>query len=339
MADTRSAELQAAEQARLIHDQYDTRKRLVHSYGGLDVYRLAEDLDLPVRFTKLKGLLGFYMNEPIPGIGVTTERPPAVQRFTCAHELGHHSLGHETVLDVEANIAFGRGAPAANDIKEYQANVFASHLLMPKWLLHDRAKDLLKAGLRIPDPLAVYQLALRLGTSYQATVNTLFWRNLITRTHRANLFAIQPKEIKQNILIDVALAGDWHRDVWLLTPHDDGGEVQARSADLIVMRVPELAASGYVNDFRVSDSAKVLLTRTEAPSGAAEHIGGALEYTAIANLELAGKSAMTVRQRRPWEPAENASVAMSLNVDVAAKIAGGMSHDARVARMKEASAL
>lgn len=51
---------------------------------------------------------------------------PTRQRFTLAHEIGHHRMGHVGRIDVEADVF---GSPA--DKQEQQANFFASEFLMP----------------------------------------------------------------------------------------------------------------------------------------------------------------------------------------------------------------
>ncbi len=54
------------------------------------------------------------------------------QRFTVAHELGHHALCHgERPRDTSKNFTTG-----VKDYKEIQANRFAAELLMPEKSLH-----------------------------------------------------------------------------------------------------------------------------------------------------------------------------------------------------------
>ena len=54
-------------------------------------------------------------------IEVNTSRHVHAQRFTIAHELGHHVMGHDSCGSV--------------DLQERQANVFAAELLIPLPLL------------------------------------------------------------------------------------------------------------------------------------------------------------------------------------------------------------
>jgi len=63
---------------------------------------------------------------------VTTQRQLPVQRFTAAHELGHAALGHETSLDIDEILARSPFVEAESyDLREIQANAFASQLLTP----------------------------------------------------------------------------------------------------------------------------------------------------------------------------------------------------------------
>jgi Zn-dependent peptidase ImmA (M78 family) len=50
------------------------------------------------------------------------------QRFTLAHELGHHRMGHGTVVDDQAAIS----GKLTHDRDEVAANAFAAELLMPR---------------------------------------------------------------------------------------------------------------------------------------------------------------------------------------------------------------
>ncbi|MEI7187195.1 ImmA/IrrE family metallo-endopeptidase [Dickeya dianthicola] len=82
-----------------------------------------------------------YNNDGLSGIAVLKNGVPRIyfnpsdhsnrQRFTIAHELGHHVLGHtrdgEMHRDNVENYSSG-----AQDVREVQANKFAAQLLMPE---------------------------------------------------------------------------------------------------------------------------------------------------------------------------------------------------------------
>lgn len=75
-----------------LHRTLETRALIESRAGAVDVFVAIASLDLPLLLRPLHGLLGAFLNEPIPGVLITTERSMSIQRFTAAHELGHLSL-------------------------------------------------------------------------------------------------------------------------------------------------------------------------------------------------------------------------------------------------------
>lgn len=78
----------------------------------------------------------FFLPESVAGAFVRQRRGclvyvqarnfPTRQRFTLAHEIGHHVLGHGAVLDDQRQVGGD-----SKDPREQQANYFASDLLVP----------------------------------------------------------------------------------------------------------------------------------------------------------------------------------------------------------------
>ena len=102
----------------------------------MDIFRAIQMLDLPLLLRPLQGLLGAYLNEPSPGILVTTQRPMSIQRFTAAHELGHFSLHHRPSLDDETILRrMPMPEPPTGDFQEVEADAFAVMFMMPRWLI------------------------------------------------------------------------------------------------------------------------------------------------------------------------------------------------------------
>ena len=74
-----------------------TRNKAGATLGqAICVYDLAEHLGIEVRFLDIPSMEGFYSKNPGPLILLSTLRPAGRRVFTCAHELGHHVLGHGT---------------------------------------------------------------------------------------------------------------------------------------------------------------------------------------------------------------------------------------------------
>lgn len=92
------------------------------------VYDLAEKHGVEVRFAELPSAEGIY-SPGKPVIIISALRPAGRQAFTCAHELGHHLQGHGERFD---ELVEERGKRRRYDPKEFEADCFASALLLPK---------------------------------------------------------------------------------------------------------------------------------------------------------------------------------------------------------------
>ena len=74
------------------------------------------------------GVAGAYIAKPdLPLIFVNGAQAVTRQRFTLAHEFGHHRMGHSTVIDEQVMIGGFQHNP-----DEVLANAFAAEFLMPK---------------------------------------------------------------------------------------------------------------------------------------------------------------------------------------------------------------
>jgi hypothetical protein len=91
------------------------------------VYDLCARLNVVVRFNDIS-MEGMYDRMPRPRIHLSARRPHARRAFNCAHELGHHLFGHGSTID---ELRTNASRPTYCDPREYVADAFASHLLMP----------------------------------------------------------------------------------------------------------------------------------------------------------------------------------------------------------------
>src|SRR6266446_4535071 len=216
MADYASAIRKAALEAARLHRDLAIQARTVHGNGRVDVYGTVARLGVPLVFTRLDGLLGAYYREPSPGVLVTTQRPLNQQRFTAAHELGHHHLGHTPSLDDDSILRRAPYQARANDnLQEVEAEAFAAAFLLPRWLLdwHCERQDWTDADLH--DPALVYQLALRVGTSYGATVWTLLRYDVFDHAMARSMINIELKKVKRKLLRGYSPQNFRGVDVWL----------------------------------------------------------------------------------------------------------------------------
>lgn len=111
-------------------------------------------LDLPDR------IAGAYLRRPGCALLVVNgSQPTARQRFTVAHEFGHHWLGHASVVDAQsALVDYG------HDPHEVEANAFAAELLVPRRAIEHRYAGVRRPQVTLED---VVQTAATFGVSAQ----------------------------------------------------------------------------------------------------------------------------------------------------------------------------
>ena len=286
-----------------LHVQLGSQKRMQQYGGSVDVFAATLELNLPLILRPLDGLLGAYTPEPISGILVTTERPLTIQRFTAAHELGHYRLSHLPSLDDE-DVLRRMAMPSLNagpNMQEVEANAFAVTFLMPKWLIawHSRRQGWLARDLA--EPGNAYQLALRLGASYEAVSWTLERHNLIGSEQGRALRAVQPRQVKAELLREYRPA-DYRGDVWLLTERDAGTRIDGSRTDHFVLRLNEHCGGGYLWNMDELRASGFAIVRDDRESTDHEGIGGPVTRSVTATLAQAQRGQVLLAESRPWQP-------------------------------------
>jgi len=339
----RESILRGSNAAAHLHKELGLKEKTLRTGGPIDIYEVAAASGVPVMFRALDGLLGLFISSstdlPLsPGILITTQRPSSVQRFTCAHELGHFQLRHAASFDREESIGFAYEGVSNAAAMEIEADSFAFSFLMPSWLILNRLGTLAAQDLRLPSPIAAYQLSLRLGCSYAATVATLAEYRLIDRSTRANLKSVTPRDIKQSILGDRTLES-WFPDVWILSPSDRDQQLVASESDVFLLKLPESSSAGYLinhedlpnHGFELMSevirrplAASLQGLRREALDANAS-VGGFVETEVVAKSTQLGRRELRIAEHRPWESPDDAYPVLSLTLDVRGK-QEGLSH-------------
>jgi len=125
----------------------------------------------PVDLNKILNYLGIKLEEKnlsndISGeiclktneLYIEKKHPKARKNFTIAHELGHFCL-HQDINDKFEDQIFFRGA--VSDVLEFQANNFASELLMPEREFLDKIKSGMNTIQKLSEYFGVSTLAIR----------------------------------------------------------------------------------------------------------------------------------------------------------------------------------
>jgi Zn-dependent peptidase ImmA (M78 family) len=122
-------------------------------------------------------------------IVVNASKPAQRQRFTLAHELGHHELhrvrGPMRVIDVDAPDSYA--ADGTKDPDEVAANAFAAHLLLPATALAQSLGTKRNRQVTIAD---IVDLIRRFRVSWEMTCWRLYNENLIRGSDREQLMGV-----------------------------------------------------------------------------------------------------------------------------------------------------
>jgi transcriptional regulator with XRE-family HTH domain len=161
----------------------------------INVYRALACYAIRVRMTGLSGISGAFIPPAPPraaGVLINSNQPADRQRYSAAHELGHHVLGHaKNTADQIVSPLGRRFAP-----KEIEADSFASDFLMPEQLLANEIKRLANTESLESQ---VYRLADRFLVSYQAMIYRLANLHVISATHKEALLKIRPSDIESKL--------------------------------------------------------------------------------------------------------------------------------------------
>lgn len=311
-----------------LHRQLQLRDQVEGRGGAVDLFGAIQAVDLPLLLRPLEGLLGAYLSEPTPGVLVTSQRPMSIQRFTAAHELGDFSLRHQPSLDDESML---RRMPMQNqptgDFQEVEADAFAVEFMMPRWLIawHAARQRWTVSDFRRPN--IVYQLALRIGASYEATCWTLVRHGFIQRAQATELLQTQPRSLKIAVL-EAHRPQDYRGDVWMLTGHDAGARIDGSRNDLFVLRLEEHSGGGYLWDIDQLKSSGFAIVRDELEAIDREGIGGPVIRRVTAAPPDTYRGRMALDERRPWDPDPPLS-SLAVEVDLTGPEEEGLSRAER----------
>jgi Zn-dependent peptidase ImmA (M78 family) len=207
----------------------------LNTFGRVDVFDAIAAAGLRLSFRPLTAAAGLYVAarlDSAPGAIINARHPLAMQRYTGAHEYGHHVFGHGEQVDCHEE---PRGRGASLPPFEKLAEAFAAWFLMPPEAAEYAMEQLGRT--RPCSAVDAYQLALRLGTSYLATCVHLPSLKL-AKDRVADGWRDSPLKAVKQELSQTPPPGGWHSDIWVLTERDADVPIVARNGDLLLVELP-----------------------------------------------------------------------------------------------------
>lgn len=160
---------------------------------------------------------------------VASERPAGRQRFTCAHELGHHVFGDGSWIDelLESNPTQRRSK------EEVRADMFAGLLLMPKTAV-EHGFAVRNLSQKTATAIDVFRVSCWLGVGYSTLLKHLKYAlHIIPEDRFAELIRYSPKSIREAVM-DGAILGD----LLIVDEQWDSRPIDVRVGDLLLMPKP-----------------------------------------------------------------------------------------------------
>ncbi len=160
------------------------------------IYDVCDKLGVTVRFID-NNMEGMYEKNARPKIYLSSKRPLARRVYNCAHELGHHEFGDGSSID---ELKEDAERPSWEDPKEFKADSFAAHLLMPTIGLRGAFNS---RGLEIQTATSeqIYVIACDFGVGYTTLVTHLsVGLRLMNSIRAAELKKVSPKQIRSRLL-------------------------------------------------------------------------------------------------------------------------------------------
>lgn len=243
------------------------------------VYELAAGQGIEVRFVEISTMEGSYIDATQPHILISSLRPSGRRSFTCAHELGHHMLGHGSTLD---EFVSGRNEPQS-PIEEFEADCFAGILLMPKVAI-DRAFMLRGWKAEHCTPAQAYVLSNLFGVGYSTFIHHLESALRILSRDQANkLLKVSPRKAQ-------ALATGWESTskAWVVDEYWTGRPIDVEVGDLIKLEGATNFDGRCVENVDELSSNQVLIARQPGIARLESHSGWC-SFVRVSRANYAGR--------------------------------------------------
>lgn len=160
------------------------------------IYSVAKAHGVHVTFNDIN-MEGMYQRSSPPRIHLSSLRPLARRAYNCAHELGHHLLGHGSSID---ELRENQKVRPWDVPEEYSADTFAAFTLMPTLGIRNAFTV---RGLK-PDtatPIEIYRIACQFGVGYSTLVTHLRWgEGMINQQRTEALRKFTPHSLRTHIL-------------------------------------------------------------------------------------------------------------------------------------------
>ena len=249
--------------------------------AALCPYDSATELGIDVVFADIPSLEAMYVGDDQPYVIVAADRPPGRQRFSGAHELGHHVFGHGTHVSLIDHASLERGGLPD---EEFLVQAFAGYLLLPASAV-SYAFSVRGWNPRHAVPEQFYTIAGLLGVSFEGLITQCIFLKVLGSTQAAALRAVNLPRLR------AAMAGSRiDGDLVIVDEHALEMTIDLRVGDFLLTPL----GVGPANDALVvgGESSSGVLMQAERPglSGIQRGLDSSIGVLRIARRGFVGRA-------------------------------------------------
>ena len=249
-------------------------------WNPIDIFDLTQQLGVEVRFAKISSMEGMYLRQAAPTILIASERPAGRQRFSCAHELGHHVFGDSSRVDE----LFDPNSKKERGEEEIRADMFAGMLLMPKSAV-DRAFTSRKLNPETADPVEFSRVASALGVGYSTLARHLHYAlRTITENRLAAIERCTPRKIRESVL-----GQSGSEELILVDEQWAGRPVDASAGDFLLLP-PATVTEGLCCELRANLKQGTLFQAVTPGVGRFESSSGWAAFVRVSRKHYEGRN-------------------------------------------------
>ena len=292
----------ANDQTETLHHQLDTYEMSLET-GQVDLLNAIVKIGLTVIFRPLESVDGTLIrHENATGLLLSILRSIAEIRLTSATVLSALLVNakNENLPVAEKHwypLMSNRELKSRND-KVYE---LAINLLLPNFLIADLQNKQKWNNRDLNDPINIYQLALRLGASYEDTVNALRNLKILSDSDRKKMLKTNLIDIKRTLLEGNEVDNLVQIDVWCLSHQDEGTIVRARPNDLFVFKLTQNCSAGYLWQFDTLKEAGFAMLRDWTKASDSREVGLSSLRKLIAKPNQTVSGYYEIEESCPWE--------------------------------------
>lgn len=285
-----------------LHQQLETYESSLAT-GRVELLNAFVKIGIIVILRPLEGVFGTLLrHERIAGLLLSILRSLGEIRQTSATVLSELILyaQNETVPEIE-KLWFPLVSDSMLKSRTEKVYELAINFLLPNFLLADLQKKQKWSNRDLCDPINIYQAAIRLGASFDDTVNAFHQLGILSEYDGTKLLKTNVMEIKRTLLEGYDIDDLNGIDVWCLSHQDEGSVLQANPNDLFIIKLKQNCSAGYLWKFDALKEAGFAMLKDWTEISDSREVGFPSVRKLIAKPSHTASGFYEIEESCPWQ--------------------------------------